>query len=72
MARSVQEASGDASCGKVKTSDPFWGIMSTGWHGDEKRMGKETPKVFGGRRRPGGVVVARKPKPDVPKPPLPR
>jgi hypothetical protein len=39
--------------------------MATGWNGNEKGIPKEPRKVLGGRRKPGGVVVARKPEADV-------
>jgi hypothetical protein len=34
--------------------------MSEGWNGNEKRTTKEPPKVRGGHRKPGGVVVKPK------------
>ncbi|MFA5943859.1 MAG: hypothetical protein WC876_05260 [Candidatus Thermoplasmatota archaeon] len=39
--------------------------MAPDWQGTEKGKIKERAKVFGGRRKPGGVVVP-KAKPDAP------
>lgn len=50
--------------GRVKTPVPLGQRMAQGWNGNEKRVTKVPAPKHGGHRKPGGVVVAPKSKPE--------